>query len=164
MEDAIEKSIIESQRGPREEKSLSPEKGRNVNIRLKFIRHGLRSPSGELTDYGREVTRHYGLGEALVQGIVTPDRYYVDKKENVIVDIVTNAQKKMYIQGRTGGTNEVNVPKKQQSHQKLTGEQIITLKQMCQKIEKHFGSPQDIEWAIEDGKFYVLQSRPITTL
>lgn len=106
----------------------------------------------------------YGLGEALVQGIVTPDRYYVDKKENVIIDIVTNAQKKMYVQNKTSGTSEVNVPKKQQSHQKLTGEQIITLKQMCQKIETHFGAPQDIEWAIENGKFYILQSRPITTL
>lgn len=106
----------------------------------------------------------YGLGEALVQGIVTPDRYYVDKKEDVIIDIVTNAQKKMYIQNKTGGTNEVNVPNKKQLHQKITGKEIITLSEICKKIEKHFGSPQDIEWAIEKGKFYILQSRPITTL
>lgn len=106
----------------------------------------------------------YGLGEALVQGIVTPDRYNVDKKENVIIDIITNAQKKMYVQGKTGGTNEVNVPKKKQLNQKLTGKEIIMLSEMCKKIEKHFGSPQDIEWAIENGKFYILQSRPITTL
>lgn len=106
----------------------------------------------------------YGLGEALVQGVVTPDRYYVDKKENVIVDIVTNAQKKMYVQNKTGGTNEVKVPKKKQLHQKLTGKEIITLSEMCQKIERHFGAPQDIEWAIGNGKFYILQSRPITTL
>lgn len=106
----------------------------------------------------------YGLGEALVQGIVTPDRYNVDKKENVIIDIITNAQKKMYVQNKTGGTSEIKVPKKKQLHQKLTGKEIITLSQMCQKIERHFGAPQDIEWAIENGKFYILQSRPITTL
>ena len=106
----------------------------------------------------------YGLGEALVQGIVTPDRYNVDKKENVIIDIVTNAQKKMYVQAKTGGTNEVKVPKNKQLHQKLTGKEIIAVSEVCQKIERHFGSPQDIEWAIENGKFYILQSRPITTL
>jgi len=106
----------------------------------------------------------YGLGELLVQGIVTPDRYYVDKKEDVIVDVITNAQKKMYVQGKTGGITEVGVPKKRQLHQKLTGKEIITLTEICKKIEKHFRSPQDIEWAIEDDKFYILQSRPITTL
>ena len=106
----------------------------------------------------------YGLGEALVQGIVTPDRYYVDKKENVIIDIVTNAQKKMYVQSKTGGTSEVNLPKKEQLHQILTGKEIMMLAKTCQKIEKHYKYPQDIEWAIESGKFYILQSRPITTL
>jgi len=106
----------------------------------------------------------YGLGEALVQGIVTPDRYYVDKKENVIIDIVTNAQKKMYVQSKTSGTSEVSVPKKKQLHQILTGKEIIMLAKTCQKIEEYYKYPQDIEWAVESGKFYILQSRPITTL
>ena len=106
----------------------------------------------------------YGLGEALVQGIVTPDRYDVDKKADVIVDIVTHTQERMYAQSKTGGTNEMNVQKKKQLQQKLTGKEIITLTQICKKIEEHFRAPQDIEWAVENGKFYILQSRPITTL
>ena len=58
MEDAVEKPEIENQLP---EKSPFSEKGRNVRMTLKFIRHGLRAPSGELTDYGKEITRQKAL-------------------------------------------------------------------------------------------------------
>jgi len=48
--------------------------------------------------------------------------------------------------------------------QKLTGQQIVELARICKNIEKHYGKPQDIEWALVKNKFYITQSRPITTL
>lgn len=84
----------------------------------------------------------FGLGEKLVQGLVTPDSYIVDKKELRILDINVNKQNK----------------------QKLSGKEIINLAKLCLKIENHYKYPQDIEWAIEKNKFYITQSRPITTL
>ncbi|MCK4540183.1 hypothetical protein KAU09_03450 [Candidatus Parcubacteria bacterium] len=48
--------------------------------------------------------------------------------------------------------------------QKLSNTEIIKLAKICLKIEKHYKKPQDIEWAFKDGEFYIVQSRPITTL
>jgi len=56
------------------------------------------------------------------------------------------------------------VPKSKQEKQKLKDKQILKLAGICQKVEKHYNCPQDIEWAFEKGKFYIVQSRPITTL
>lgn len=106
----------------------------------------------------------YGLGEALVQGIVTPDQYLIHKKDSVIVDITAHAQKKMYAQRKGGGVRNMDIPRQKQSQQKLTGKEIIEVVESCKKIEKRFHAPQDIEWAFEDDKLYILQSRPITTL
>lgn len=86
-----------------------------------------------------------GLGEMIVGGKITPDRYFINKKDWSIVDISISRQKNMIIQ-------------------KLTGWQIMKLAQLCHQIEKHYKYPQDIEWAIENNNFYILQSRPITTL
>ena len=64
----------------------------------------------------------------------------------------------------TKGTKKQVVLKNKQVKQKLTDQQIIQLAEVCQNIEKHYKKPQDIEWALEKGKFYIVQSRPITTL
>ena len=106
----------------------------------------------------------YGLGEALAQGVVTPDQYLVDKKDNVIIDVTTHSQKMMYMQGRRGGLKEIKISKSKASEQKLSGKEIIQVMEACKKIEKNFRLPQDIEWAFEGNKLYILQSRPITTL
>ncbi|KKQ39009.1 MAG: putative phosphoenolpyruvate synthase [Candidatus Magasanikbacteria bacterium GW2011_GWA2_37_8] len=58
----------------------------------------------------------------------------------------------------------VNIKEDEGGKQKLTGKQIIDLAKICQNIEKHYGFPCDIEWAFAEGKFYITQSRPITTL
>ncbi len=63
-----------------------------------------------------------------------------------------------------GGVKEVDVPKAKQEKQKLDNKKIIDLAKICGKIEGHYKSPQDIEWAMERGKLYITQSRPITTL
>lgn len=125
----------------------------------------------------------WGLGEAIVGGMITPDDYVVRKlktknlklKTKVeIIDILVNKQEKMIVPKKGGGTEEVTAPRQVRDRQKLTQEQILEIAQICQKIENHYGCPQDIEWAMEKTEsyklkaksynFYILQSRPITTL
>lgn len=106
----------------------------------------------------------YGLGEAIVSGTITPDSYVVHKKEGTILDINIAKQEKQIIMKQGGGSVLKPVLKSKQDKQKLNGKQIIELSEIIKKIEKHYKCPQDIEWAIVKGKFYILQSRPITTL
>ncbi|PIR92959.1 hypothetical protein COT99_03395 [Candidatus Falkowbacteria bacterium CG10_big_fil_rev_8_21_14_0_10_43_10] len=106
----------------------------------------------------------YGLGEAIVSGQVTPDTYIIDKRDFSIIDINVAEQKKMLVKNAKGGIIWKNVAKNQQEKQTLTGKEIIELAKLCAKIEKHYKHPQDIEWAFAKSKFYITQSRPITTL
>ncbi|MCX6813860.1 MAG: hypothetical protein NT078_01395, partial [Candidatus Azambacteria bacterium] len=87
----------------------------------------------------------YGLGEAIVGGKITPDTYLINKK-NIGVG-------HLYL-----------VSKSIQGKQKLSDKQMLKLAKICQSIETHYKKPQDIEWAFEKEKFYIVQSRPITTL
>ncbi len=105
-----------------------------------------------------------GLGEAIVGGLITPDNFVIDKAEEMLLDVQVNEQEEMIVRGPTGGTQHVTVPQDERSRQKLSGMQALELARLCKRIESHYGSPQDIEWALEAGKFYVVQSRPITTL
>ncbi|MBN1779415.1 MAG: hypothetical protein JW816_04360 [Candidatus Buchananbacteria bacterium] len=106
----------------------------------------------------------YGLGEAVVSGQITPDSYVLDKQDFSLLDINVSEQKKMLVGKAQGDNNWKNIPKAKQEKQKLTGKQIVELAKICAKIEKHYKKPQDIEWACAKGKFYITQSRPITTL
>lgn len=107
----------------------------------------------------------YGLGEAIVSGQITPDSYIVDKQDFAILDINIAEQKKELVRKSASGDNKWNLlPNNKQETQKLTGKQIIELAKICVNIEKHYKKPQDIEWAFKGGKFYITQSRPITTL
>lgn len=105
----------------------------------------------------------FGLGEAIVSGQVTPDTYIIAKKDMEIVDIKISQQQKAIYKG-AGGNRVKNLPTQVGGRQKLTGPQILQLAKLCAHIEKHYGYPQDIEWALEKGRLYVVQSRPITTL
>ncbi len=105
----------------------------------------------------------YGLGETVVSGQVTPDTYHVSKSDMRVMDKSVSKQSWMLI--KIGEKNErAEIREEAQQRQKLTDEQIIELAKIGKKIEDHYGSPQDIEWATSDGIIYVLQSRPITTL
>lgn len=106
----------------------------------------------------------WGLGEAIVSGQVTPDAYVISKKDNSILDINIARQEILIIRKATGGVKHEKVPKGKLEKQKLSGKQIIELAKICAQIEKHYKKPQDIEWAFAKGKFYITQSRPITTL
>jgi len=104
------------------------------------------------------------LGEAIVSGAITPDSYVVHKKEETILDINISVQEKQIVMKPGGGSVIKPVLKFKQAKQKLTGRQIIELSKIIKKIEQHYKCPQDIEWAVYKNKFYILQSRPITTL
>jgi pyruvate,water dikinase len=105
----------------------------------------------------------YGLGEVVVSGQVEPDHYLVQKSTSKIKDKYIARQ--TWAIAKVNGKNEkVDVDEDMQERQKLTDEQIIQLAQIGQKIEQHYNFPQDIEWAVEDGIIYIVQSRPITTL
>lgn len=107
----------------------------------------------------------WGLGEAIVGGYITPDSYVVDKRDWKILDINISEQEKMLIRKKSGvGDNWVKVPQKLKNKQKLDSRKIIELSQLCAKIERCYKFPCDIEWVMERGKFYIVQSRPITTL
>ena len=108
----------------------------------------------------------YGLGEAVVSGSVTPDRYYVEKTPLKILDKniskqtwkITKAKNKI-------GDIHADVKPDEQKKQKLTDKEILELAKIGLKIEKHYGSPQDTEWSIDNqGRIYFVQSRPVTTL
>lgn len=106
----------------------------------------------------------YGLGEAIVGGKITPDAYIVNKNPKMGILEKNISEQTMMIVRYKQGIREIIVPKSKQNKQKLTDAQILKLAKICRNIENHYKKPQDIEWAFEKGKFYIVQSRPITTL
>lgn len=103
----------------------------------------------------------YGLGELIVGGVVTPDHYEVDKKTGRITNKIVNSQTE-YMPGLL--RSKMPVPHAKRKLQKITDEQVREVAELGKKLEKHYYFPQDIEWAIEKGTLYVVQTRPITTL
>ncbi|WP_242273668.1 phosphoenolpyruvate synthase [Bacillus cereus group sp. BfR-BA-01310] len=104
----------------------------------------------------------FGLGEALVSGLVSADNYKV--KEGEIVDKMIATKKLAIYALKEGGTETKQIDLTQQKIQTLTEQQILQLAQIGRQIEAYFGCPQDIEWCLVDDTFYIVQSRPITTL
>lgn len=104
----------------------------------------------------------FGLGEALVAGLVNPDTYKV-RNETVVDKQIGTKQRAIYALKR-GGTQEEAIEPARQQQQVLTDAQIVQLARIGRTIEAYFGSPQDIEWCLADDVFMIVQSRPITTL
>lgn len=104
----------------------------------------------------------FGMGEVVVSGQITPDTYVVDKKKLTITEKTVSRQGRQLVQASKGGLvwKKADHPEKT----KLTEIQIIQIAKVANKIEEHYGFAVDIEWAIEKGKLYITQSRPITTL
>lgn len=106
----------------------------------------------------------YGLGEAIVSGQVTPDSYVVKKSPREIIDKNIATQTRALYRAPAGGNEWQDIAEPKASAQVLSDNQILELSDLILKIESHYGTSQDIEWAYENGKFYITQSRPITTL
>ena len=108
------------------------------------------------------VDASFGLGEAMVSGLVNADSYKV--RNGKVIDKKISTKKLAVHALKDGGTKEQEIEPERQNRQALTDEQILQLERMGRKIEEHFGHPQDIEWCLIDDTFYIVQSRPITTL
>ena len=112
----------------------------------------------------------YGLGEAIVSGEVTPDRYLVNKTSLTIIDKQIVRQEWQIIKNLQAhkevgeGIIKAPVPVPEQLFQKLADEDIIALAKLGQRIENLYKFPQDIEWAKQDEKIFIVQSRAVTTL
>lgn len=106
----------------------------------------------------------FGLGEAIVSGSVTPDSYVVEKNPRRIIDITVNHQNKALYRKEGGGNEWTELADQKADAQILAEDHINELSNIILTIENHYGFPCDIEWAFEGGKFYIVQSRPITTL
>jgi rifampicin phosphotransferase len=107
----------------------------------------------------------FGLGEAIVSGQITPDSYVVTKDNlNIIDKNVYTQERGIFRDDKKGGNEWRNIPEATAKEQCLSDKQIIELSNLIIKIENHYNFPCDIEWAMEDDIFYIVQSRPITTL
>lgn len=106
----------------------------------------------------------FGLGEAIVSGQVTPDSYVIEKEPRNILDINVSTQERGLYKAAGGGNEWREISEPKASSQVLDKNAVLELSEIILTIEKHYGFPCDIEWAFEKGKFYIVQSRPITTL
>ncbi|MCZ7423307.1 phosphoenolpyruvate synthase [Verrucosispora sp. WMMA2121] len=104
----------------------------------------------------------FGLGEALVSGLVNPDVFKVRDGE-IVSRTVATKQRAIHALP-AGGTREQAVDPQQRGQPALTDTQVVRLVQLGRRVEAHFGSPQDIEWCLADDDFQIVQTRPITTL
>ncbi|MDR3678466.1 MAG: phosphoenolpyruvate synthase [Flavipsychrobacter sp.] len=104
----------------------------------------------------------FGLGEAMVSGMVNADNYKA--RDGKIIDKRISTKKLAIYALKDGGTKEQDIAPGLQNKQALSDDQILQLERIGRKIERHFGRPQDIEWCLVDDTFYIVQSRPITTL
>ena len=105
----------------------------------------------------------WGLGEFIVQGEVTPDTYLVDK--NSLESLSKKVEKQEVQLIKVGSlSKKTKVPRQRQLKRKLTDTQIVELAKLGKRIHRHYFYPQDIEWVFYRKKFYIVQSRPVTTL
>jgi len=106
----------------------------------------------------------FGLGEAIVSGQITPDSYIVDKRNFEIIEKNISTQTRGIYRKKAGGNEWRDIPEKEGGKQVLSEPEIIELSKLIVRIQNHYKFPVDVEWAREAGKFYIVQSRPITTL
>ncbi|OGD87769.1 pyruvate, water dikinase [Candidatus Curtissbacteria bacterium RIFCSPHIGHO2_02_FULL_40_17] len=105
----------------------------------------------------------FGLGEMIVSGQITPDHYEVDKKKFTILIRNISLQNEQLVRAKNGN-KLIKIAKPYRESQKIADEVIIKLAKLGAKIEDHYYFPQDIEWAFQNGKIYIVQTRPVTAL
>ncbi len=110
------------------------------------------------------INASWGLGEAIVSGVVSPDTITARKSDGEMIDRQTGLKEIMIAYASDGGTEELPVPEEKRTKPALSELQVKRLTELGNRIEAYYGEPQDIEWAYYDGNLYLLQSRPITTL
>lgn len=110
------------------------------------------------------VTAVYGLGTSLVSGDADADTWHVDSTNKIAKRLIAKKEILHQLNSATGSLVTVSVPQEQIEKPVLRDDQIVSVAGLARKAEDYFKSPQDIEWAIQKDKFFLLQSRPVTTL
>ena len=110
------------------------------------------------------INASWGLGEAIVSGLVSPDTLTVKKQNGTVISRQTASKERQIIYSADGGTIELDTSEELRQAPALTDQQAAELAALGVKIEDHYGTPQDIEWGLANDKWYLLQARPITTL
>lgn len=107
----------------------------------------------------------WGLGEAVVSGSVSPDNYVIDRESGEIEEETIATKKLMCTRDEESGeTTNVDVPEEKREARVLEDEEISQLIELGERVEDHYDTPQDVEWAIRENEVFMLQSRPITTI
>jgi pyruvate,water dikinase len=105
-----------------------------------------------------------GLGEAIVSGMVEPDTYVVHKDGPRLLSVRIGHQSQKIVRGADGADQIVDLAPEEGTRRLLGDDQVLALARLAISVEEHYGSPQDMEWAMAHGKTWLVQSRPITTL
>jgi len=105
----------------------------------------------------------FGLGEGIVSGMIKPDHYIVSK-ELEIKDVQISEKKVAVVRTSSGNNEIVKLTPAKATRQVLTNAEIVEIAHYALRLEEHYKKPQDIEFALESGKAYITQSRPITTI
>ncbi|MBP2471836.1 pyruvate,water dikinase [Crossiella equi] len=106
----------------------------------------------------------FGLGEVVVSGAVEPDRYLVDKNGPRLVDVRIGRKDHKIVRGPDGDDRAVALDSSVAASRVLAEPEVLELARLAIEVEDHYGCPQDVEWALADGRLWLVQSRPITTL
>ncbi|MFC0432046.1 phosphoenolpyruvate synthase [Kutzneria buriramensis] len=137
-----------------------------VQLMVDSARSGVAFTADPSTgDRGRIVIEGaYGLGEVVVSGAVEPDTYVVAKQGPRLLHARTGHQTHKIVRGPDGHDLRIDLDAQTGASRVLTDDEAIELARLALRVEEHYGSPQDMEWAIADGQTWLVQSRPITTL
>ncbi len=111
---------------------------------------------------------NWGLGESVVQGMVTPDRYIVNKDTLDLEETIIN-EKMVYIVPVETGTRQEEMPVDKRNEPCLTNEEVKRLSELAKAVETHYGTPQDIEWVVDRDlpspeNLFLVQTRPVTVI
>ena len=117
------------------------------------------------TNYADEIVIEavYGLGEMIVGGEVNPNTYVVNKQTRDIKKVEVRKQEVGLFRNARGENEKREIPKEIQERQVLTEKEILELTRLGKKLEEHYGKPQDVEWAVEQGTVFIVQTRAVTT-
>lgn len=109
----------------------------------------------------RVIESAWGLGEAVVAGLVTPDFFRISAEGEILERMAGWKDVKVQM-SPSGGTEEINLGAEEAKRLSLSDAQLLALHRLAMRCEEHFGAPQDLEWAFSNGELFLLQSRPIT--
>jgi pyruvate,water dikinase len=105
----------------------------------------------------------FGLGEVVVGGQLVPDTYLLDRDGPDLLEVRIGYKSHKIVRSRAGGDQHVALSAREAIRRVLSDAEAIKLAELGLEVEQHYGRAQDLEWAINDGRIYLVQSRPITT-